>query len=383
MASFLIVGLSAFEIDPHEGTPAFKSGDGGFNLVAQSDQPIYQDLNSPEGRSDLGFSAQADRLLANAERDGAHIFALRVKNGDDASCLNLYQPRQPRILGLPQNFIDRGGFDWGSTLAKADWERSDPWLLVERGSNANSTADSDAPIPVILDENTAIYSLHLSGAGDVFEIARPGGGKIKLQVVALLENSLFQGDLLISEANFLRLFPDVSGYRYFLIDSAPEYVAPLADTLENALGDYGFMAQTTADRLAEFFTVQNTYLATFRSLGGLGLLLGTLGLAAVQLRGIVERRGELALLQATGFRRRRIARMVLLENASLLVAGLGIGTIAALVSLIPHLLRGGAAIPWLSLAATLGIILAAGLLAGLICVSRRATCAAAGALRGE
>ncbi len=123
MASFLIVGLSAFEIDPHEGTPAFKSGDGGFNLVAQSDQPIYQDLNSPEGRSDIGFSAQADRLMADAERDGAHIFALRVKNGDDASCLNLYQPRQPRILGLPQNFIDRGGFDWGSTLAKADWER--------------------------------------------------------------------------------------------------------------------------------------------------------------------------------------------------------------------------------------------------------------------
>ena len=38
--------------------------------------------------------------------------ALRVKPGDDASCLNLYRPRQPRLLGVPQQFIDRGGFAW-------------------------------------------------------------------------------------------------------------------------------------------------------------------------------------------------------------------------------------------------------------------------------
>ena len=31
----------------------------------------------------------------------ATIIALRVKPGDDASCLNLYQPRQPRLLGVP------------------------------------------------------------------------------------------------------------------------------------------------------------------------------------------------------------------------------------------------------------------------------------------
>ncbi len=236
---------------------------------------------------------------------------------------------------------------------------------------------------MILDENTAIYSLHLSGAGDVFEIARPGGGKIKLQVVALLENSLFQGDLLMSEANFLRLFPDVSGYRYFLIDSAPEYVAPLADTLENALGDYGFVAQTTADRLAEFFTVQNTYLATFHSLGGLGLLLGTLGLAAVQLRGIVERRGELALLQATGFRRRRIARMVLLENASLLVAGLGIGTIARASLLNSTLTPRGSSHPLVVAGCYAGNYSRGRFTSRIDLCSRRATCAAAGRPTGR
>ena len=130
------------------------------------------------------------------------------------------------------------------------------------------------------------------------------------------------------------------------------------------MGDYGFTAQTTAARLETFFAVQNTYLSTFRSLGGLGLLLGTIGLAAAQLRSVVERRGELALMQACGFRRRRLSQMILLENSALLLAGLAIGVLAALVVLIPHLIAGGAGIPWLSLAVMLAIVLLAGLLAG-------------------
>ncbi len=117
-----------------------------------------------------------------------------------------------------------------------------------------------------------------------------------------------------------------------------------------------------------FFAVQNTYLATFRSLGALGLLLGTFGLAAVQLRSVLERRGELALLEATGFRRRRVAKMVLLENAALLIAGLIIGIVAALVTLLPYLLSGGAAIPWLSLAVMLVVVLTVGILAGMSAV---------------
>jgi ABC-type antimicrobial peptide transport system permease subunit len=198
-----------------------------------------------------------------------------------------------------------------------------------------------------------------------------------------LKNSIFQGDLLISQENFQRLFPDTSGYRFFLIDVHVNQGPQVVEALETSLSDYGFAAQSTAARLAGFFEVQNTYLATFRSLGGLGLLLGTFGLAAVQLRSIVQRRGELALLRAAGFRRRRLAQLVMLENASLLIAGLTIGIVAALVTLLPHLLAGGASIPWLSLAATLAIVLCAGLLAGLASVRAALRAPLLAALRGK
>ena len=191
-------------------------------------------------------------------------------------------------------------------------KRKNPWLSLSRKREAGGA------IPVVLDQNTAMYSLHLyGGVGEEFEIDSPRGGKIKLQVVGLLANSIFQGDLIVSEENFERLFPDVSGYRLFLVTAPPADIKQVADALDSALGDYGFSAQTTAARLETFFAVQNTYLSTFRSLGGLGLLLGTIGLAAAQLRSVVERRGELALMQACGFRRRRLSQMILLENAAL------------------------------------------------------------------
>jgi hypothetical protein len=383
-AAFLIAALSAFQLAPPSQGPTLGSGDGGFALIAQSDQPIYQNLNSADARQELGFNESAEKTLADAETTGARIFSLRVQAGDDASCLNLYQPRQPRVLGVSQEFIDHGGFAWAATIAEKPKEKENPWLLLDWPS------DTTRPIPVVLDQNTALYSLHLyGGAGETFEIDNPRGGKIKLQIVGLLENSIFQGDLLISEKDFQRLFPDSSGYRFFLVAApfakaaAEPSASQIADALESGLSDYGFIAQTTAARLAMFFAVQNTYLATFRSLGALGLLLGTLGLAAVQLRSVLERRGELALLRATGFRRRRLAKLVLLENAALLIAGLGIGIVAALVTLLPNLLSGGAAIPWRSLIVMLVVVLTVGILAGISAVRAVLRAPLLAALRGN
>ena len=99
-------------------------------------------------------------------------------------------------------------------------------------------------------------------------------------------------------------------------------------------------------------------------------MLGTLGLAAVQLRNVVERRGELALLRAAGFRRRTLAGLVLLENFALLLAGLACGILSALVAILPHLINHDASIPWLSLAVTLALVLAVGLIFGLLAATR-------------
>jgi ABC-type lipoprotein release transport system permease subunit len=374
-ACFLVAATSAFRLDPSQQVPALESGNGGFALVAQSDQPIYYDFGTHEGRVQLGFPAEDDRLLAQCR-----IYALRVKPGDDASCLNLYQSRQPRILGLPKAFLERGGFAW----ADAPPGEANPWRALAPTNGLGSSVlslgfqaqdpspkaqDLPLPVPVVLDQATANYALHLwKGRGEQWTITDGRGRPLRLEVAGLLANSIFQGDLLVSEEALLAYDPGLSGYRFFLIEAPPELAAAVQQALERDLDDFGLAAEPAVDRLAGFLAVQNTYLSTFQSLGGLGLLLGTIGLAAVQLRSVLERRGELALLRAAGFRRALLARLVVLETLAVLLAGLGLGSLAAVVAVLPHLAGHGAAIPWQWLLAMLGLVLAAGVFASLAAV---------------
>jgi putative ABC transport system permease protein len=381
-ASFLIVAVSAFRLNTGE------AGTGGFEFLATSDQPIHYDLNTADGRRELGFSDAASQRL-----NDWRVFSLRVAAGADASCLNLYQPKQPRVLGVPAALLQRGGFGWS---AAASGYADNPWTALD--ADLGRDASGTPIVPGVLDMSTAVYSLHLGGVGSQLTINDAGGRPVTVQVVGLLENSVLQGNLLVSEGNFLKLFPDTGGYRFFLIErvkgDVPRDVsgdgiptrqpgAPMPATLESALAEEGFDVVDAREQLAQFLAVQNTYLSTFQSLGALGLLLGTIGLAVVQLRSVLERRGELALMRAGGFGRKRLTWMVVCENAVLLVGGLAVGCIAAAVALIPQWAPHGASVPWGTLAALLGAIAIVGVVAGWLATRRALVAPILSALRGD
>lgn len=376
-ATFLIVAISAFRLDPNQ------QGAGGFDVMAESNRPILHDLNTAAGRRELRIVGDAEKVLSQAD-----FLALRVKTGDDASCLNLYRPQQPRILGVTDAMVqyfdrqDVTDFAWAETAAETAEEEDNPWLLLSK-----SFEDTPDAVPVVLDKNTAMYSLQLyGGAGSVFPITDDTGQTIHFRIVGLLANSIFQGSLLISDEHFKRLYPDISGYRFVLAkakDGKAASAGQIVSHLEGSLSEQGVDATLTRVRLRDLLAVQNTYLSTFQTLGALGLLLGTFGLATVQLRSVLERRGELALMRSTGFRRRRLAEMVMLENVALLLGGLLTGLVSALLAVLPHWLTGGAAVPLEDLGIYLGIVLVVGIVSGLAAVRATLRAPLLSALRGN
>ena len=336
-ASFMIVTVAMNRHDVSSTEPAFDSGDGGFRLIAEANVPLFKDRIEE---------------VAGGQPEEMSIIPLRIRAGEDASCLNLYQPTAPTLAGVPETLVRRGGFAFQRTLAETDEERENPWLLLER--------DFDGAIPVFGDANSATWILHLA-IGDELGVEDSSGRPRRLVLAGLLSRSIFQSELLLSEKQFLDLFSDHSGYQALLIETDSDGAAV---ALEDAFADEGLDAVRTSDRLAGFLVVENTYLSTFRTLGGLGLLLGTLGLAVVMVRSALERRGELALLEALGFAKGSIARLIFAENSLLLLFGVAAGTIAALIAVAPHLASGAADPPWLPLLLTLGAIVGLGLLAG-------------------
>jgi ABC-type antimicrobial peptide transport system permease subunit len=353
-AAFLIVAVEAFR---RSAGAAETSAMGGFDLVAESDLPLFVDLNTPAGRKQVldkvwPVRNKADEEQVRRDREllaGTEVVSFRVAVGDDASCLNLYTPTRPRVLGVPDALIDGDGFRFAATRAEDAAERVNPWLILRRGGTA---------IPAFGEKNTVQYMLHQDLGG---EVELPPGPPLRID--GLLQDSVFQSSLLISEAHFLQRFPGHEGYNYFLIRTPPGRQAEVRTLLDRGLADRGFAATPVDERLASYLAVENTYLSTFQALGGLGLVLGSLGLAVVLLRGAWERRGELALLRALGYRRRMLGWLVLAENAFLLLAGLLAGTLSALAAVAPHAAAG--AVPWAELLGLLAAATAVGLLAGL------------------
>jgi ABC-type antimicrobial peptide transport system permease subunit len=359
--SFLIVAIGVFRLDANRDATRRASGTGGFALIGETTMPVVQELNSKAGRDFFALKA--------SDLEGISFVPFRVHEGDEASCLNLNRAQTPRLLGVrPELLADR--FTFARTGKKGvGWEllcgparesavkanKKDQPRSHERGD------EDTVEIPAVGDANSIEWALHKK-VGDTLDYVDERGQPFKMRIVGAVANSILQGSLIIDEAEFMKRFPSESGYRQFLIDAPTNAASQVSATLSRAMQDVGLELTPTVQRLAQFNAVQNTYLGTFQILGGLGLLLGSVGLGVVVLRNVLESRGELALLLAVGFRARTVQRLVLAEHGALLGLGLAIGIVAAAVAVLPALRSPGAHLPYASLALTLAAILANGAL---------------------
>lgn len=354
-ATFIIISMEAFRLDPQSISFDPHAGTGGFPLVAESAIPIVHDPNTEEGREAIGLSGLQTDIPVSFK-----FVSFRERPGDDVSCLNLYAPQEVRVLGAPRTFTASGRFSFQSSLSRNDLEKKNPWLLLEKPTDGSA-------IPAIADANTIQYIFHQS-LGSEITVRGDSGKPVRLKLVAALSNSILQGEVLISESDFLRIFPEHQGYSFFLLDLPPDRAPRLGKPLQDALADWGLIVESTQERLAAYRRVENTYLSTFQSLGALGLVLGTAGLAAILLRNVLERRKELALLRAAGYSNRVLSGIIVFENAALLIWSLAAGTACALLAVIPALQSRGASFPFAISGLLILLVLAAGLLSSLLAV---------------
>ncbi len=326
--TFLVVAVGANRLGEPEDPTRRDSGTGGFTLQARATIGVLHDLDSQDA---IDAYALPKDLLAPGS-----VVSFRVRDGDEASCLNLNQTQQPRLVGVnPARLAEREAFRFTDHLGLA--EGRSPWTLLEQRA--------DGAIPAIGDAASVQWALHKSVGGTI-DYLDERGRPFQVRIVGTVANSILQGNLVIGGDHFEELFPSESGYRWFLFDVAPARTDEVERELTRGLADMGLEVTDTAERLAAFNSVQNTYLVIFQMLGGLGLLLGAAGLGTVVLRNVLERRSELALVRAVGYRRSAVRWLVWSEHGALLALGLLSGILAAAVAVWPALADPGAESPW-------------------------------------
>ncbi len=311
---FMVIAVDSFRKGAPEDSAHRDSGTGGFAFIGESSAPIYEDLNSAKGRDAYALD---DKLMS-----GVRVVQMRVRDGDDASCLNLNRAVQPRLLGVDFSELkDKPfGLDWPDVKA-------------------------DGAVPGVVDANTLQWAMQKK-LGDVIEYDGERGEKARVQFAATVSGSVLQGLVVIPERDFTAKFPNTAGTRFFLVDCPREKADAVRDHLTQQLGDRGLELTPAVKRLAEFNEVENTYLSIFQVLGGLGMLLGSAGLGIVVARNVFERRREFGLLEAVGFTPQLLRRLVFAEHRWLIIGALGIGAISALTAVWPRLSAQAAHFPW-------------------------------------
>jgi ABC-type lipoprotein release transport system permease subunit len=337
---FMVVAVDAFRERPLTETTRHDTGTGGFALVGEAALPVYDDLNTAKGREAFGLDEKT--------MEGVNVVPLRVRDGDDASCLNLNRALQPRVLGVkPADLMGRFRFaaqGRGIVLGPDGEQVGEGWGLLSGGD----AAAKSGTVAGVTDANTLQWALQKK-LGDTLQYRDERGGDLSVAVFGTVAGSLLQGNVLISEKHFIEKFPGNGGYRYFLIDCPPEKITAVREHLSRQLADRGLELTPAAQRLADFQAVQNTYLSIFQALGGLGLLLGSVGLAIVVARNVLERRREFGLLEAVGFQQRQLRKLVFAEHRWLIVCGLVVGTVSAVIGVWPGLRERAGGFPFLEM----------------------------------
>ena len=339
LGTFIVVSTGSNKLDLFANAQNKSSGTGGFIYFAETTMPVLFDLNNKEKRAEEGIFEEFNAVQ------------FRKVEGDDASCLNLNRTTQPAILGVePETLQSRFSF---ATKMK-DLGEEDPWLAL------NKTFD-DGTIPAIADQTVIQWGLGKK-VGDILLYQNELGDTLRLKLIAGTTPSIFQGYLIISNQNFLRNYPTNSGSYIFLIDGNKENEQQIGDELQSVFRDYGWEMESTAKRLVEFYSVTNTYLSIFLALGALGLILGTIGLAVILARTLLERRREISVMQAIGFNNQPIFKIITTEYLILLVTGVVIGFITAVVATLPAFLSSNSDASFSTVAIVTGLILFNGLL---------------------
>ena len=336
---FMVVAVDSFRKSGDIDATRKDSGTGGFALIGESASPIYEDLNSEKGREAYALD---DKIMA-----GVRVVQMRVRDGDDASCLNLNRAVQPRVLGVKFGELGdngRGALETATGGAPVPLRR---FSLDWSGVTAKDA------VPGVVDANTLQWAMQKK-VGDILEIPGERGEPARIQVAATVPASILQGLVLIPEDRFISIYPNSAGTRFFLIDCPPAKAAAVREHLVEQLGDRGLELIPTAQRLGEFNAVENTYLSIFQVLGGLGMLLGSAGLGIVVARNVLERRREFGLLEAIGYTPAQLRSLVFAEHRWLIVAALGIGAGSAMIAVLPGIIQKGAGFPWGNLALLFG-----------------------------
>ncbi len=224
--------------------------------------------------------------------------------------------RRRSVIGVDSNFVDNSTFafsdymdEYGSQAEVWEAVMSDPSLTI-----TNDPGDFGMP----MDERIEL--------GSTITFIDKDGRSSEKRVVGFMDQMIIDG-FFMSKETVRTDFNLTSNSLFFF--SVNEDVDPdqLGRDMQRELVPYGFQPIVIDTIFREMMSAQFMFFDLFSGYMGLGLIVGIAGLGIVSLRAVHERRLEIGMMRAIGFKRRMIKYVFIIENSFVTITGIILGTL--------------------------------------------------------
>ncbi len=284
---------------------------GGYDIIAQT-TPIANLTETVLGDSAVGNDVAGVVSFTTLQLYWAHD--LQTNQNFTNTILVGANPDAPG----PSNFFTTNTFMMQNTTSPYKTS-SDVWSAVARNSSYTvwSTAfggpfgPSGFPNP---GDKLVLYSRTLGGA----LVSKT------VTIIGVLNGVFFNG--IVASSNLLRdTFGVQAGSLGFLKVGSGVDPVRVSNILKREFLSLNMQTTVVQVLLKQNFEVFQSILALFEGFLGLGLVVGIAGLGILSIRSVVERRREIGILRALGFRRRMVVAAFLLESSYVALLGILIG----------------------------------------------------------
>ena len=302
---------------------------GGFDVIAYSSSPImtdpWQDLN------------HTGSLLQGA--NVTHLIPLPVSRAfvttttvDPITQNVSHSTVIYNVMGFNTSLYTQGNYPLADYDHSHYANENDVWRAVQANSSLAIADGSVAPQSGFgggmgPPGTTSGFEATI---GETFPMQSPLGPVYNVTIVGIMKQSAFQG--IFMEEQSVRSNFGARGASVLLV----QFRDDLDPTAQSILLEKTFLAnglQTIDIRgLARTITsLINSMLSLFEAFLGMGLIIGISGLAIITIRSIHERKLEIGMMRAIGYRKRMVVANFAIESGFISLLGIIIGSILGVV----------------------------------------------------
>ena len=170
------------------------------------------------------------------------------------------------------------------------------------------------------------FKVFTADVGDIIGLFDKNNEVVEKKIIGVLDTSFIQG--VFSYKNFVREEFNVTVSNYFLFSVKKNVnVDDVAKSLERKFLKNGMQTIPIKTRVLEGLKTMNDFFDLFTAYMALGLLIGVSGLGIITMRTVHERKQEIGMMRAIGFKRRMVLTSFLIEFSMISLLGIIVGTI--------------------------------------------------------